>query len=133
MRMSPMHFIEVDLEEDWLASIDWDAIVDSILVRGGWSRPGGSPSPCRAVASRRSPRRRRRTHGPRAHAAGELAPKQFWNRAICEKHAGWRTSILLAAIVLAAVFATATVGLYRSRAPRITPSCRPGAMFRSCA
>ena len=38
MPMSALHFIEADLGEDWLASIDWDAVVGSILIRGGWSR-----------------------------------------------------------------------------------------------
>lgn len=32
---SRLHFIEADLREDWLASIDWDAVVRSILVRAG--------------------------------------------------------------------------------------------------
>jgi hypothetical protein len=38
MPMSALHFIEADLGEDWLGSIDWDAVVGSILVRGGRSR-----------------------------------------------------------------------------------------------
>ena len=31
---SRLHFIAADLREDWLSSIDWDATVRSILVRG---------------------------------------------------------------------------------------------------
>jgi hypothetical protein len=38
MPMSGLHFIEADLREDWLGSIDWDAVVGSILIRGRWSR-----------------------------------------------------------------------------------------------
>jgi hypothetical protein len=38
MTMSGLHFIEADLREDWLGSIDWDAVVGSILIRGGWSQ-----------------------------------------------------------------------------------------------
>lgn len=33
MRAGPvMHFIEVDLAEDWVAAIDWEAVVTHILV-----------------------------------------------------------------------------------------------------
>jgi hypothetical protein len=33
-----LHFIADDLTEDWLASIDWDAVIRFIIVLGGWSR-----------------------------------------------------------------------------------------------
>lgn len=38
MPMSALHFMEADLGDDWLASIDWDAVVGSILIRGERSR-----------------------------------------------------------------------------------------------